>query len=190
MVLLFYKSDFIQTYIKTGISFKAFYANNIFEKIDKTINIDKSSYRVASIGIHPAIARYNGFYTADGYLPSFPLQYKKQFRKIISKELDKNALLKKSFDNWGSRCYIFADDVGYNFIPDKKSNKMITININPQALHALNIQYIFSSYEITNATDNSLEFSCLYKDSQAAWNIYMYHVLDNRCNGTLTSTPQ
>ena len=65
-------------------------------------------YRVASIGIHPAIAQYNGFYTLDTYNNFYPLSYKHEFRKIIEKELEKNKKIRNYFDAWGGRCYFFT----------------------------------------------------------------------------------
>src|SRR5699024_6619802 len=46
-------------------TFKEFYAEDLFKDIQDYIGKDQSSYRVASIGLHPAISQYNGFYTLD-----------------------------------------------------------------------------------------------------------------------------
>ena len=103
-------------------SFKQFYATAQFQEIEQYIGKPQSSYRVASIGIHPSIAQYNGFYTLDTYNNFYPLAYKHQFRKIIASELDKNPTLKKYFDTWGGRCYIFVSELGkkYEFKKDSK----------------------------------------------------------------------
>jgi hypothetical protein len=66
-------------------------------------------YRVVSIGLHPAVAQYNGLYTLDTYNNFYPLSYKHQFLNIIAPELNKNKSLKSYFDLWGGRCYIFVD---------------------------------------------------------------------------------
>ena len=108
-------------------SFKQFYATEQFEDIDQYIGAPKSSYRVASIGLHPAIAQYNGFYTLDTYNNYYPLEYKHQFRKIIAAELDKNATLKEYFDEWGGRCYIFVDELGKNTITERTLKRKFVI---------------------------------------------------------------
>lgn len=68
---------------------KQFYAEEQFSAIKEYIGLPQEDYRVASIGLHPAIAQYNGFYTLDSYNNFYPLTYKYQFRKIIEKELEK-----------------------------------------------------------------------------------------------------
>ncbi len=83
-------------------TFREFYASDQFKQIKRFIGRSPDSYRVASIGLHPAIAQYNGFYTLDTYANIYPLKYKYQFRKIIAKELDKNPVLKRYFDEWGA----------------------------------------------------------------------------------------
>ena len=82
-------------------SFQAFYAEEQFSDIKEYIGLPVDQYRVVSIGIHPAIAQYNGFYTLDSYNNFYPLTYKHQFRKIIAPELEKNKTLKEYFDGWG-----------------------------------------------------------------------------------------
>ena len=72
-------------------SFDRFFAQDLFTDIDKYIGRPKESYRVVSIGMYAGIAEFNGFYTLDGYLNNYSLEYKRQFRKIIWKELDKSA---------------------------------------------------------------------------------------------------
>ena len=80
---------------------ESFFAKKQFSEIKNYINKPINSYRVASIGLHPSISLYNGFYTADGYFVNYPLEYKKKFRKIIEKELNKDKNLKSYYDNWG-----------------------------------------------------------------------------------------
>ncbi|MEA2019078.1 MAG: DUF6044 family protein, partial [Campylobacterota bacterium] len=178
VLYLYSKSDFVKTFKKTDITYSQFYSEKLFSDIDNYIQTDKSKYKIVSIGIHPSIARYNGFYTADGYLSNYSLEYKHKFRKVIEKELDKNKKLKKSFDNWGSRCYLFLDEVGYNFERTKEDTYPIKIDIDAQALRDLDVEFIFSSYEIKNANINQLKFIELFTDEESAWDIYLYQVLE------------
>ena len=57
---------------------KEFYAEELFAEIKEHIGQEQKKYRVASIGIHPAISQYNGFYTIDTYNNFYPLTYKHQ----------------------------------------------------------------------------------------------------------------
>ena len=80
-------------------TFQEFYAEELFQEIDQFIGLPKSSYRVASIGLHPAVSQYNGFYTLDTYNNFYPLTYKYEFRKIITKELEKSGVLRRYLTN-------------------------------------------------------------------------------------------
>ena len=59
------------------------------QEIDDAIGRDKSTYRVAHLGISPAPALMHGFYTVDGYSNNYPLEYKHRFRKLLHRRLRK-----------------------------------------------------------------------------------------------------
>ncbi|MDF2606929.1 MAG: putative rane protein [Bacillales bacterium] len=158
-------------------SFKQFYATNQFEEIEQFIGKPKSSYRVVSIGLHPAIAQYNGFYTLDTYNNFYPLTYKHQFRKIIAPELKKNRVLRKYFDKWGGRCYIFVDELGKKPRVQKNSNKKIkNLDINTSVLKKMGGQYIFSAVPVLNAKSNNLTLLRVFEDKSSAWQVYLYEI--------------
>jgi hypothetical protein len=101
---------------KTGApSYKSFYATQLFDEIKKDINKPLDSFRTISIGLYPAIAQYNGFFTLDSYQNNYPLEYKNKFRKIIENELEKSDWNRWLFDSWGSQCYVFVAELGHNF---------------------------------------------------------------------------
>jgi len=178
IIFLFYKSDFIQEYKHSDITYRQFYSEQLFQKIDKYIGKNKSSYKVLSLGIHPAISQYNGFYTLDGYNANYSLSYKHKFRAIIAQELDKNRKLQKAFDYWGSRCYLFSNDVGYYFIRRKNDVYPIDINIDTDIIKKLGGKYIFSSYLILNEKENNIQLLKLFEDETSAWKIYLYEIMD------------
>lgn len=156
-------------------SFKQFYAVHEFKEISDYIGKPKNSYRVASIGLHPAIAQYNGFYTIDTYNNFYPLSYKHEFRKIIAGELGKSPSLKDYFDTWGGRCYLFVAELGkkYDFRKDSKK-KIHHLDLNINAFKKLGGKYIFSSVPILNAEQDGLHFLKSFDDKDAAWKIYLY----------------
>lgn len=158
-------------------TFKQFYAQQEFKDIASYIGKPKSSYRVASIGIHSAIAQYNGFYTLDTYNNFYPLSYKHAFRKIIAKELDKNRTIKNYFDNWGGRCYLFTAELGRNY--DFRTGSPVKIHhlqLNMAAFKNMGGNYIFSSVPILNAKQDGLRFLNSFRNSASAWTIYLYKV--------------
>ncbi|WP_438818027.1 DUF6044 family protein [Thermolongibacillus altinsuensis] len=156
-------------------SFKEFYAEKQFREIKEYIGLPVETYRVASIGIHPAIAQYNGFYTLDTYNNFYPLTYKHQFRKIIEHELEKNEKLKEYFDEWGGRCYIFVDELGKHYMFKKNSKKEIqNLRLNTDAFYEMGGRYIFSALPIKNAEENQLKLEKIFHSKESAWKIHLY----------------
>jgi hypothetical protein len=177
LVVVFLSNNEIY-YRKVGApSFKQFYAVKQFSDIANHITKPQSSYRVASIGLHPAIAQYNGFYTLDSYNNFYPLTYKHQFRKIIEQELDKSPKLKEYFDQWGGRCYIFVAELGKNYAFKKTSKvKIHHLQLNTTEFKNMGGQYIFSAVPIINAKENGLQFEKAFDQKDSAWRVYLYKV--------------
>jgi hypothetical protein len=158
-------------------SFKEFYAEKQFREIKEYIGLPVETYRVASIGIHPAIAQYNGFYTLDTYNNFYPLTYKHQFRKIIEHELEKSKKLKEYFDEWGGRCYIFVDELGKHYMFKKNSKKEIkNLQLNTNVFYEMGGRYIFSALPIKNAEENKLKLERVFHSKESAWKIHLYKV--------------
>lgn len=159
-------------------SFREFYATELFQEIKEYIGRPQSEYRVVSIGLHPAISQYNGFYTLDTYSNFYPLRYKYQFREIIANELEKNKKLRIYFDEWGSRCYVFVDELGKKYDFRKKSKRVIQhLDMNTDALYEMGGRYIFSSLPIENAHENNLIFEKSFEHPESAWKVYLYRVM-------------
>lgn len=177
LIVLFCANDEIVYRVAGKPTFKQFYATEEFKEIDQYIGKPKNSYRVASIGIHPAIAQYNGFYTLDTYNNYYPLKYKHQFRKIISKELDKSSLLKNYFDHWGGRCYIFVAELGKKYDYKKNSKvKIHNLQLNIDQFKKMGGQYLFAAVPIENANSNGLVLKKIFNEKNSAWKIYLYEV--------------
>ncbi|WP_374718329.1 DUF6044 family protein [Neobacillus sp.] len=154
---------------------KEFYAEDLFQEIKEYVALPQEDYRVASIGIHPAIAQYNGFYTLDTYNNFYPLSYKHQFRKIIEKELEKNKTIKKYFDKWGGRCYIFTAQLGKKYMIKKDSKRHLkNLELNTNVFKEMGGRYIFSALPIDNAEQNQLSLERVFESKNSAWKIYLY----------------
>ena len=101
------------------------------------------------------IAVMNNIYAVDGYHNVYPLHYKKKFRKVIEKELDKDINLKKYYDYWGNRVYAFI-------------NNEQNIDLNFLEAKSLGAEYLISKYVIDSANvvlvDNNFDNTInLYK---------------------------
>lgn len=176
IILLLLSNEEIVQSKKPSVS--EFYAEEQFEAIKDHIGKPQSSYRIASIGLHPAIAQYNGFYTLDTYNNFYPLRYKYQFRKIIENELEKNQRIRTYFDEWGGRCYLFTDELGKHYMFKKNSKKRIkNLDINIEPFKQMGGEYIFSAVPIDNAIENDLKLDAIFTSDASAWKIYLYQVL-------------
>jgi hypothetical protein len=158
-----------------GPSFSQFYAEEQFGEIKSFINKPQKSYRVISLGLHPAISQFNGFYTLDGYIPNYSLSYKHEFRKIISCELNKKEELKDYFDNWGSRCYAFSSEFGRDFLNPGK-NKIEHLDFNYDAFKNLGGDYIISSVEVDTIINDRVKLLQTFNKDNGFWKIRLYEV--------------
>lgn len=159
-------------------SVKEFYDVELFTEIKNHIGLPQEDYRVASIGLHPAIAQYNGFYTLDSYNNFYPLTYKYQFREIIEKELAKNKTIRTYFDEWGGRCYLFTDELGKHYMFKKSSKKKLkAIQLETDVFKEMGGRYIFSAVPILNEDENKLRLEKEFTTKKSVWKIYLYRVL-------------
>lgn len=157
---------------------KQFFAEKQFTEIKEYIGLPQGDYRVASIGIHPAIAQYNGFYTLDSYNNFYPLRYKYEFRKIIEKELAKNKTIRTYFDEWGGRCYLFTDELGKHYMFKKNSKKRLkNLELNMETFKEMGGEYIFSAVPIDHPVRNNLALVKIFNSTSSAWKIYLYKAL-------------
>ncbi|MEY8347085.1 DUF6044 family protein [Bacillus cereus] len=156
-------------------SVKEFFAEKQFQEIKEYIGLPVEQYRVVSIGLHPAIAQYNGFYTLDTYNNFYPLSYKYEFRKIIEKELAKNKMIRTYFDEWGGRCYIFTDELRKHYMFKKNSKKRLeNLQLNIEHFKRMGGRYIFSAVPIENTVENNLFLEKVFESKTSAWKIYLY----------------
>ncbi|MEW5322264.1 DUF6044 family protein [Geobacillus thermoleovorans] len=156
---------------------KQFYAEKQFQEIKQYIGLPLADYRVVSIGLHPAIAQYNGFYTLDTYNNFYPLSYKYEFRKIIEQELAKSKTIRTYFDEWGGRCYIFTAELGKRYMFTKHSKQRLkNLQLNTEQLKKMGGRYIFSAVPIDNAAENRLVLDRVFTSDESAWTIYLYKV--------------
>ncbi len=157
-------------------SYREFYAVDLFKQISEFIGKPKDTYHVVSIGLHPTVALYNGFYALDGYFPNYPLAHKQAFRKIIAGELEKHEQNRIYFDDFGARCYVFVAELEFsNWLYTKHKRGVVkNLDFNTRAFMEMGGEYIISSVEIKNHGENNLKLSKIFEDDVSAWRIYLY----------------
>jgi hypothetical protein len=160
-----------------------FFSAQLFSDIDKTIGQNKNTYRVVSIGIHPSISQYNGFYTLDGLLYNYPLAYKRQFRQLFSSELEKSEYWRSYYDGWGSRFYIMVKDLeGYKANAFMLREPLVRylkariekLSFNTELFKKMGGKYIFSAVEILNSQENGLFLIKIFDRPDSIWRIFLY----------------
>lgn len=182
------KGSFAGSRLTYSLTFRQFYSQDLFKQISAFINKPKDSYRVLSLGIHPGIAQFNGFYTLDIYTDIYSLEYKHQFRKIMERELAKDPAMADGFDNNAKRCFLMAAEIHANkrlrglafsrgITKRDQHIKIRKLDIDAKAIKALGGQYIFSAVEIVNHKENCLELEKIFQSRASPWRIYLYRVL-------------
>lgn len=168
-----------QNYTAEGYqTWKKFYSEQLFENIKKYIGKPVEEYKVGSIGLYPSIAMYNGFYCIDGYSNNYDVKYKHEFRKIISKELEKNSSLRSYFDDWGNRCYLFAAEIPYEYQITKNDDRTLKgIELNVEQLKKMGCEYLFSALPIESDTmKDEIEFCRKFTEKDSPYSIYLYKI--------------
>lgn len=155
-------------------TFARFYSKDLFNKIEKFINEPKSSYRLASLGINPAVTSFNGFYTLDGYQNSYDVNYKHEFRKIIKKDLEADAERRDYFDLWGSRCYLISKE----YIKSESTAQTFVskLDFDFETYKKLGGKYLLSGKEIRYPDSCGLFFNQKFTDKNSDYIVYLYKV--------------
>lgn len=160
---------------QTEPTYHQYFDEDLFAEIHEYINKPRQECPIVSIGMHPAVAQYNGFYCIDGYWNAYPLEYKHEFRKIIESELEKDNDLKNYYDHWGSRCYIFSSELGKEYRYGKNCGKVIQhLDINTEQLRKMNCQYVFSAVPILNHKELDWNFERSFTNDNSFWEVYLY----------------
>ncbi|MCC6253172.1 MAG: hypothetical protein IT238_12005 [Bacteroidia bacterium] len=190
VVYCFLNHEFIKN--KDYPTFKAFYAENQFKEVKNSINEPLNSFRVASLGLHPAITQFNGFYTLDGFVPSYSLNYRHDFKKIMEKEIEKSPALKLLY-SVSSRCYLLSSELGIELLVSNPISRKKNIELNKQGIDNTSVKaisqldynyeqfkkmggkYIISSVPINDSVHLNLKNT--FEDEESNWTIYLYYVL-------------
>ena len=177
------QSHFIQESRHHGITFRQFFDEPLFARIKKNIGMAQSDYKVAAVGMHPAILQYNGFLTLGGYYTFYSLDYKHAFRRVIAPELNKNESLKSYFDDWGSRAYVFSAELGRTSgcrygICRHPAKAIDNLALDMQAFRQLGGRYLFSVVDIGNAAQLGLNLRGIFTTAASHWRVHVYELAE------------
>ncbi|WP_186755608.1 DUF6044 family protein [Echinicola salinicaeni] len=160
-------------------TYREFYAVDQFREIKAFLDgREGGTYKVGSLGLHPAVATYNGLYSIDGYTGNYPLTYKHRFFKVLQNELipgDEGGLY-GHFVGWGNKCYLFNHVQGDNFLRCKWFDRVELENINYDfvGLKELGCKYLLSTDPFVR--EEKVDLLKEFMNENSAWNIYLYAI--------------
>lgn len=166
------------------MTWKQYYAQDLMEQVEECIaetsGMEKSEYRVASLGMSPAAALYHGFYCLDGYSNNYLLDYKHTFREVIAPELEKSEAMRIYFDDWGNRCYLMSAESGATPMIDKyRATAYENLELDMEAFSGMGGEYIFSAMEIVNCEELGLSPEGVFETPGSYYKVYLYHLRRN-----------
>jgi hypothetical protein len=157
---------------QNGISsYENYFQVDVYREIAKTINKPFSSYRVGSVGVNPALALYNGFFTIDAYMTSYPNAHKQKLYAVIERELNENDKTRHSFVDWGSRGFLFAN---LNNCPEDQGCEL---KFNFQALKDLNCSYLISLKKLNTTNEERLRLIDEFPSKLNSQVFFLYEVI-------------
>lgn len=158
-------------------TFSQFFNTDIYRQIKQEIGKDTIG-NVINYCLMPSACKYSGINVLDDYQGDYPLEYKKQFRKIIENEIEKSEEIKSVFDEWGSKCYLyskrsitgnFENKNGFAFDPD--------LDINTDQIKKMNGSYILSGVIIGNAKILNLQVQKVFVSPLNFQHFILYKII-------------
>jgi hypothetical protein len=162
---------------RSGLTYRQFFAEPLFQRLRAELGAAADA-PVASLGLHPAIAQYNGFRTLDAYLNVYPLAYKQAFRAVIAPALAADPDLARAFDTWGNRLYLLNSELVGCVYACRPGNApdAVTLLIDPTAFRALGGRFILSAVVISNAEALGLVARGILRDAVTPLVVHLYEL--------------
>jgi hypothetical protein len=89
-----------------------------------------------------------------------------------------NPIIRKYYDRWGGRCYIFTSQLGKHYMIKKDSKRHLrNLQLNTNEFKKMGGKYFFSALPIDNASGNHLKLDKIFVNKHSAWKIYLYEVM-------------
>lgn len=166
------------------MSWADYFAEDLMREIEEAIfektGLVQEEYRVASLGMCPAVTLEAGFYCIDGYSNNYSLEYKHAFREIIEAELEKCPSMKGYFDSWGSRCYLFTEESqNYYYLAKDADFRYENLALDTGKMKELGCEYLFSAAEIEekNADMLGLELFGVFDTEESYYRVWVYKLV-------------
>ena len=165
------------------MSWADYFAEDLMQGIEESVfektGLRQEEYRVASLGMCPAVALEAGFYCIDGYANNYSLEYKHEFREIIEEELEKCPAMKGYFDDWGSRCYLFTEESqNYYYLAKDADFQYSKLVLNTVKMKEMGCRYLFSAAEIEkeNVERLGLKLFGVFETEESYYRVWGYEL--------------
>lgn len=165
------------------MSWADYFAEDLMQGIEESVfektGLRQEEYRVASLGMCPAVALEAGFYCIDGYSNNYSLEYKHEFREIIEEELEKCPAMKGYFDDWGSRCYLFTEESqNYYYLAKDADFQYSKLVLNTVKMKEMGCRYLFSAAEIEkeNVERLGLKLFGVFETEESYYRVWGYEL--------------
>ena len=166
------------------MSWADYFAEDLMQGIEESVfektGLRQEEYRVASLGMCPAVALEAGFYCIDGYSNNYSLEYKHEFREIIEEELEKCPAMKGYFDDWGSRCYLFTEESqNYYYLAKDADFQYSKLVLNTVKMKEMGCRYLFSAAEIEkeNVERLGLKLFGVFETEESYYGVWVYELV-------------
>ncbi|MCI9297100.1 MAG: hypothetical protein HFI10_06605 [Lachnospiraceae bacterium] len=166
------------------MSWADYFAEDLMQGIEESVfektGLRQEEYRVASLGMCPAVALEAGFYCIDGYSNNYSLEYKHEFREIIEEELEKCPAMKGYFDDWGSRCYLFTEESqNYYYLAKDADFQYSKLVLNTVKMKEMGCRYLFSAAEIEkeNVERLGMELFGVFETEESYYGVWVYELV-------------
>lgn len=165
-----------------SITWRDYYAEDIFTEIEDYLSEEgygnPSDYKVASLGMYPAVSLYNGFQALDGYSNNYPLEYKHAFRSVIAEELALSDYEAGLYDSWGNECVLVSHELRHAMNIPKDSNREVNESkLDIGAFKDLGGRFILSAVRINNADEIGLREMRSFSSQDSYYEVWLYEAL-------------
>jgi len=177
------------------MTYDQFFSPRLFAKVRDAIAAadgrQQDSYRVVSLGMPANVPLYSGFYTLDGYLNNYPVEYKDRFRAVMAPDLDQGgivpAMMRGKFDWNGNFLYIFTRQLGWYQLGEHymtrgeaqyrlRSANPIHMESDLSGFYPYDARYLLSAVEIADAWQNGLTLIGVFADDNSPYIIRLYRI--------------
>ena len=178
-----------------AMTYDQFFSPRLFAKVRDSIatndGLQQNEYRVVSLGMPANVPLYSGFYTQDGYLNNYPVEYKDRFRNVIEPDLDAEglvpAMMRGKFDWNGNFLYIYTKELAWYQLGERfmtrgeaqyrlHSAYPIHMASDLGGFYQYGVRYLLSAVEIADAWKNGLSLLGVFADDNSPYIIRLYRI--------------